>query len=419
MKKALFSFVRIPGLFRAINGLLLFSVCGMMMLAAKTPSVGAEAEPIKEDVAVRAVNDLALDLYRVLSGGGENLCFSPYSISSAFAMTYAGARGETAAEMKEALHYGEDIHESNRILKMSVSGAPESAGELAIANSIWPMRGYRFLNAYKNLLRRDYDVEVTPLDYKRQPERSRRAVNEWVEEKTRERIKDILPPNSVGVDTRLVLVNAVYFKAPWIEAFKDFNTADADFFVTSADRRSVRMMNAVDTYHYMDRNDFQAVKMLYKQGAYSMTLILPKQRSGMPAFESALTPELLKEIQTMSERRRLDLYVPKFKAERTFDVSETMQFLGIRQAFDPTRADFSGMNGKRDLYISAAIHKAFVEIDEEGTEAAAATAISVSRMSAPINVPEPLVFRADHPFIFMIQDEASGTILFMGKVVKP
>lgn len=380
------------------------------------------AAPSSQDVkaAVSAVNGLAADLYRELAEDGQNLCFSPYSISTAFAMTYAGARGETAAEMQRSLRYGAGIHGANRTLMGDLMNIPSNAGELSVANSIWPARGFRVASAFSNVMRRDYFTEVLPQDYRRQPERSRRAINDWVAEKTQEKIKDILGQDSIKADTKMVLVNAIYFKAPWMNEFQEDKTTDAEFFISLMDKKNVRMMNNTDSFQYANFDGVQVLKLPYRQGVFSMLVVLPKEMEGLRAIEDNLSAAEIERYQTKLERRRVNVFIPKFKAEQTFDLIPPLEALGVKSAFLSGAADFSAIGGKRDLFINAAVHKAFVEVDEAGTEAAAATAIAMRLTAAYPRAAEDIVtFRADHPFLYLIQEDHSGAILFMGKVAKP
>ena len=401
--------------------LLLLLPAVLILSPASRADASERTKPATEDEAVRAVNLLAPELYRELTASGgpdRNICFSPFSISSAFAMTYAGASGATANEMRKFLHYGEGIHDSNAALIKGLTGVPEASGRLLIANSIWPQRGYSLLSSFTGLLKKAYDAEVRPLDYKKNAELSRLEINEWVADRTMEKIKDILPANSLNSESRLVLVNALYFKAPWLDEFSAAATSDADFF-TAGGRRTVRMMRSVRYAPYFETEDFQVVKLPYEQGLFSMLIMLPRDRNGLSALEGKIDAEMLNLVNSKPERKRVDLNLPKFKIESSFDAAEAVKKLGVKSAFDKDLADFSSMNGKHDLVIDAASHKAFVEIDENGTEAAAATAIAVASATSVIRVDEPVIFRADHPFIFIIRDEASGAILFMGKMAAP
>jgi serpin B len=374
-----------------------------------------------EDAAASAVNSLAVDLYRVFARQDDvsNLCFSPYSISSAFAMTYAGAAGETAAEMREHLYYSDGVHDSNAALIRGLTSAPEGSGELSIANSIWPQRDFRLLGSFTDIIAAKYEAEITQLDYQNQPDHARGIINDWVAGRTKDKITDILQPGSVLKDTRLVLVNAVYFKAPWMDEFHETLNYEADFFTTPDASSTAKMMRSVRKTPYCETDDAQILKLPYAQGTYSMSLILPRERHGLSELESKFDADAFGILLSKTERRNVDVNMPKFTLESTFNIVDAMSALGVKSAFDANLADFSFMDGRRDLFISTATHKAVVEVDEKGTEAAAATAIGVARATAVVREDEPIVFRADHPFIFVIQDEASGTILFMGRVMRP
>ncbi|MDR3322563.1 MAG: serpin family protein [Synergistaceae bacterium] len=400
----------------------LFALSSLCIVTPAAPLYAANrGGAMPEDAAASAVNSLAVDLYREFAGqdGALNLCFSPYSISSAFAMTYAGAAGGTAAEMREHLYYGDGIHESNAALIRGLTSAPQGSGEMELANSIWPQRDFGFLSSFTDLLAAEYAAEITQLDYTNQPEKARSAINNWVAERTKGKITNIIPPQGIGADTTLVLVNAVYFKAPWMDKFHETLNYDADFFTAPDASSTAKMMRSVRDTPYYETDDAQVLKLLYGRGAYSILLILPREKYGLSDLESKFDVGALDILLSKPERRRVDVSIPKFKLESTFNLANALSALGIRSAFLPGLADFSLMNGKRDLFIGMAIHKAVVEVDEKGTEAAAATAVGMVRSTSFVTLEEPVVFRADHPFIFVIRDEASGTILFMGRVARP
>ncbi len=372
-----------------------------------------------ERAAVEAVNGLAVDLYKELRREEGNLCFSPYSISSAFSMVYAGAKDETAHEMEQSLGFGQGIGESYRGLTKGMLAAPEDAGDLEVANSIWPQRGYRLLRTYVKELEENYASEVRTQDFAKQPERARRDINAWVRERTRERIGEILPEGAIGADTRMILVNAVYFRAPWMHVFPQSATREEVFFATPSTEVAAPMMRVSDAFAYHETPEVQAVRIPYRMGAFSMTVILPKARNGLSAVEMSLDRAFLHTLSGELERRKVDLSIPRFRIETDLLLNESMKRLGVQRAFDPGFADFSGMNGKHDLYLSDALHRAVVAVDEEGTEASAATALTMKRTSAPLPLMEPVVFRADHPFLFLIQEDISGAILFIGRVCRP
>lgn len=391
------------------------------VLAAVLATAAGAAEP-DVNALVQGNSAFALELYAKLRGEAGNLFLSPYSISSALAMTYAGARGNTAAEMETALHFTlgpEGTHPAFRALQARLEALQAAGGlQLAIANSLWPQQGYPFLPEYLDFIKSGYGAGITPLDYPGDTEGARQTINRWVEETTRAKIKDLIAPGALDSLTRLVLVNAIYFKGTWASQFKPEQTAPADFFVTPEVPVPVPLMTQTRQYPYAEFKDCQVVKLPYVGGDVSMLVVLPKEKDGLAALEAQLTPARLAEWRAALTERNVRVFLPKFKLTwGTFRLNEPLQALGMLDAFSETRADFSGMDGRPDwLYIKLVLHKAFVEVNEEGTEAAAATAVVMKVKSMPV---PPMEFRADHPFLFLIQEEQAGAILFMGRVVDP
>ena len=359
----------------------------------------------------------AFDLYGKLSAKQGNLFFSPFSISSAMGMVQAGARGETLAQMNRALHFGPKTHEEMLAMRRSFAAAPEEAGQLHVANSIWPSVNYPFLPSYIALLKDYYGVEVKPQNYKQNAEKARLLINHWVEEKTQDRIRDILQEGSLNSDTRLVLVNAIYFKAAWAYPFPEKETKN-DFFYSSPNKaKLVRMMNQTETFEYKDAGDAAILKLPYKEGLRSMLVVLPKEKHGLAALEQKLSPQLLHGWLQGMKPTRVQVALPRFEMEDDFNLKAPLSALGMKDAFIPRVADFSGMDGSRKLNIDLIIHKAFIAVTEKETEAAAATVV-VMRAMAMLPV-DPVLFRADHPFLFLIRDETTGAILFMGRMTEP
>jgi serpin B len=321
--------------------------------------------------------------------------------------------------MRRALHFSDDIHRSNAVLAHEIMGAPDGAGELRVANSIWPKREYVFRGTFRKILEESYSTEVYPQDFAKNPERARLAVNNWVEEKTEQKIRDLLAPGSVREDTALVLVNAVYFKASWLTPFREADTSP-ERFESPQGAYETLTMKKTETLSYYEGASFHAIKMPYRRGAFSMTILLPYEGSSLDDLEPALSYDLFRAIEDAPQKKSVEVWLPKFKVESLFSLNDAIRALGVEDAFIPGKADFSGMNGARDLFISEAVHKAFVEVEEKGTEAAAATAIGMRATSAPLfDAEEPLPFHVDRPFVYLISDEISGAILFMGKVVNP
>jgi serine protease inhibitor len=364
----------------------------------------------------------ALELYSQLDREG-NLFVSPYSISSALAMTYAGARGATAAEMEQALHFQlgqEGTHPAFRELQGRLADIEKKGHiQLAVANSLWPQQDYPFLTDYLDGVKAAYDSVVVPQDFKGNTEGARRTINRWVEEKTREKIKDLIAPGNLDALTRLVLVNAIYFKGNWAVPFKPEQTATADFHIAADAVVPVPLMSQTRRMFYGEFDDCQVAKLPYAGGDLSMLVVLPRERDGLAALEERLTPDVLAAWREGLAERDVRMFLPKFKF--TWGVRELngpLKALGMEKAFSDVAADFSGMDGQVHwLYIGLVLHKAFVEVNEEGTEAAAATAVVMkARAMRPATPPD---FRADHPFLYLIQEESTGAILFMGRVADP
>lgn len=379
----------------------------------------------------------ALDLYRQLLNDSErsggNLFFSPLSISVALAMTYAGARGGTAAEMANTLHFSlpqERLHPVfgwlDRELAERGQGAQGTDGQpfrLALSNSLWGERLARFEPPFLDTLARNYGAGIKLVDFINAPEPSRARINDWVAERTAQRIKDLLPDGSITADSRLVLVNAVYFNAAWQRQFSATATADAAFARLDGTTATVATMSQTGYYNYAAGNDYQAVELPYDGGELSMLLILPASgRFG--AFEQAFDGAKLTDIQAALASARVRLDLPRFKLEGGFSVNTALRALGMNMAFGDT-ADFSGISSTRlpndaPWRISNIYHKAYVDVDETGTEAAAATAVVVTGpTSVPPPEPEPVVFRADRPFLFAILDRRTDALVFLGRVVAP
>jgi serpin B len=367
-------------------------------------------------------NLFALDLYAKLRAQDGNLFFSPYSLSTALAMTYAGARGKTAQQMADVLHFpGEQqgLHEGFAALIHELPGdAKPAAYQLAIANALWGQKGYGFLKSFLDLTQQHYGAGLREVDFAKASEEARLAINSWVEEQTQGKIKDLLAPGILKPLTRLVLTNAIYFKGTWAAQFEKRLTRDEPFFTEPARNISVAMMQQTGEMKYFEEKDFQAIELPYKGGRLSMVVFLPRNVDGLPAVEKALTTGLVSWLGQFHSQK-VALSLPRFKLTGAFLLNEVLAGMGMPLAFDDSAADFSGLDGGKPpgLFISAVVHKGFVDVNEEGTEAAAATAVVMTLRAARIE--RTAVFRADHPFLFLIHDAGSGSILFMGRVTNP
>ena len=396
------------------------------------------------DLAATVTNQLAVDLHHQLATGDENLCLSPYSIQSALAMTFAGADGETRTEMARVLHFpGGDnpIHASFSSLQRSLTemadkttkiskeskkfGGPSEPITLAIANRLFPQSGYDFRDSFRSLVKQFYGAPFEPLDFRRNPDEARQHINKWVDDQTRDRIRDLIPPNGLNAATRLVLANAIYLKAPWASKFSDAFTKPKPFHVRGGAVVDVPTMNRRSHFGYARREGFTTVAFPYSGGELQFVVLLPNEMNGLRALEKKLSAEMLARC-TKLETHDVDLSLPKFKFEPpTVALGDKLKALGMKSAFDqpPGSANFDGIAARKPkdyLYISEVFHKTFIAVDEKGTEAAAATAVAMMAGSARREKPpEPIEVKVDRPFIFAIQHVPSGTCLFLGRVTDP
>jgi serpin B len=409
------------------------SVIGGLLLVLVSVSVGQTGPPasLADDkgatpagitAVINANNQFALDLYSELrkSEEGKNVFFSPYSISTALAMTYEAARGKTAEEMQSVFHFPADgqLRKSAFAAIHNQLNKPDSKFKLSIANALWSQKDFRFLSEYMTTVQQYYAAKATNVDFIGATEESRKIINKWVEDKTNDKIKELLREGILTRSTRLVLTNAIYFKGTWSKPFDKSQTKDGDFRVSATNTIKVPMMHPADknaTFNYAATSELQILEMPYEGGRLSMLVLLPTG-TDLSLLEESLSLAKINDWRSKLKEQRVNVFMPKFTFDTKYGMHETLAKMGMPTAFDKQRADFSGMTGRPGLYISAVIHQAFVDVNEEGTEAAAATAVVMSGKSVPPPVP---IFRADHPFIFVIQDKENGNILFIGRVVNP
>ena len=368
---------------------------------------------------VQGNNVFALDLYGRLRQQDGNLFFSPYSISDALAMTYAGARGQTAEQMATTLHFGlppQRLHPAfGELIRHLNAGGKDRKYQLSVANALWGQKGYTFLPDFLRLTQDVYQGGLKEVDFVK-TEAARKAINAWVEEQTKDKIKDLIPEGALASDTRLVLTNAIYFKSAWAEAFPEGATKKEDFHLGGGNKVQVPLMHTNEALRYRDGGTFQALELPYQSRQLSMIVLLPKKADGLAELEKDLTSARLDEWLKAMKVHQVNVTLPKFKFSAEFSLKDVLAAMGMPLAFSK-RADFSGMTTREQLYIDKVLHKAFVDVNEKGTEAAAATGVVMSLRLAP---PQPqLVFKADHPFIFLIRDNHSGSILFLGRLANP
>jgi serpin B len=395
-------------------------VAGSAGLAQNLPGMlSADARTVAQDN-----NVFALDLYSQLREKDGNLFISPYSISSALSMTYAGAKGKTAEEMATTLHLSlppDKLHAAAGNLTKHFNNKKPGFGprpyELSVANALWGQKGMNFLPAFLQVTEANYGAKMAELNFVTDPEPSRQTINKWVEKQTNDKIKDLIPPKAIKPATRLVLTNAIYFKSPWQNKFLTKNTKQEDFTLASGAKVKTAMMAQTEEMPYVDGGTFHAVSIPYQAHALSMIVLLPKEAAGLTKLEKGLTSAELEKLLKKMKRHEVNLKMPKFKVTSQFELSDVLTKMGMPTAFI-SGADFSGMTTQEKLFISAVIHKAFVDVNEAGTEAAAATAVIMLGDSKPQPAPKA-TFHADHPFVFLIRENMTGSILFMGRVVDP
>jgi serpin B len=397
---------------------------GLLGLGTALPiRFGRASEPVqpsavpsaKEPTMAAATAAFGCDLFAKLRSKAGNLFFSPFSIETALAMTSAGARGETLAEMTKVLHIPAGGQSAVGDLLRSLQPGPQAKYELSIANALWMQRGMTFRQEFLAETNRHYEAATHSVDFG-QTEQARQTINHWVEQKTKDRIKDLFAPGVLSADCRLVLTNAIYFKGKWADPFNKSFTRDEPFHVTGDQTVQAPLMRRRGRYRYFAGEGVQAVDLPYAGNHISMLVILPAAAEGLPALEKDLTADRIHGWVGKLTSKPGEVLLPRFKTTDEFDLTATLQEMGMKRAFTPT-ADFSGMSPE-PLLISKVVHKAFVETNEEGSEAAAATGAAMRLAAAPAPQ-EPFTFRADRPFLFAIRDTSTGAPLFVGRVANP
>lgn len=422
------------GLIVALVIVLLLPVIASIQMAQ--PAAGEVLKSDKEritspDVSMSEQSSLVegnsafvFELYQALKGEEGNLFYSPYSISLALAMTYAGGSGETAQQMADTLQFLLDqdkLHPAFNWLDAELAkrgeGAAGKDGEgfrLNIVNAIWGQKDYEFLSSFLDVLAENYGAGLRILDFITETEKSRLAINDWVSDQTEGRIEDLIPPGAISELTRLVLTNAIYFNAAWEHPFDEDMTADGPFYLLDGGQISVPMMKQTESFGYTEGEGYQSVELLYDGGELSIVILLP-EAGKFEAFEETLNAQQVDAIISGLQYTEVALTMPRFEFDSEFSLKDTLAGMGMPIAFTEN-ADFSGMTGNPELLISDVVHKAFVAVDEAGTEAAAATAVIMDLTA----VPEPPVeVTLDHPFIFLIRDIDTGAVLFVGRVMNP
>jgi len=360
----------------------------------------------------------AVDLYKQLDDSEGNIFISPYSITAALAMTYAGAREGTAREMAEVLHFmpgQETLHPAMAGLGAHLSRIGKNGEvQLSIANSLWPQRGYPFREEFLAFVKKHYGSPITPVDFAGETEKTRLLINAWVEEQTQDKIQELIRKGQLDPSNLLALVNAVYFKGDWASRFDPGRTGDAEFTLPDGETKLVPMMSQQGTFGYREFDHLQVLELPYEGERLSMIILLPQDRHGLGELEEELETRSLDAWLTSIPEEAVHVCLPRFTITwGTTDLAPHLSRMGMRDAFIPGSADFSGMDGTRRLFIGLVLHKTFIDVNEKGTEAAAATAVLMKKG------PQPHIFRADHPFIFLIRENETGSILFLGRLADP
>lgn len=405
-----------------------------IMIPAIAAHCFATVEPNDIKAVVKSNNTFGLNMYLKFRDEPGNIFFSPYSISTALAMTYAGARGRTEKEMANVLNvpvitdtacegivsttwpqeryhaaFGEIINQLN-------TQGEKDIYKLVVANALWGQKGYSFLKEFTELIECCYQGGMNEVDFINETESSRREINEWVEYKTREKIKDLLQKGSIRTDTRLVLTNAIYFKGKWSNPFNKSITSKRPFYLSDGSEISVMMMRQTKRFRYASTEKMEVLELPYAGDELSMVIFLPAKGTKLQDIRENINTEGLSTWLNAINKRRVEVHLPRFTMTWEKELNDTLKSMGMANAFSDS-ADFSGMTDGHDLTISKVVHKAFVEVNEEGTEAAAATGVGMKITSVE---PEPLVvFKADRPFVLLIIDNTTGSILFLGRVENP
>ena len=366
-------------------------------------------------------NRFGLDLYaRLRAGRSDNLFFSPGSLTTALAMTYAGARGQTAEQMAQILHFTlpqEKLHPAfSDLRRLSNADGKGQGYRLIVANRLWGQQGFHFLPGFLTVTREHYGAEMAQVDFARQTEQARQRINAWVEEQTQAKIQDLIPPGVLGPMTRLVLTNAIYFKGDWDEPFRKELTQVAPFHISPSQKTDVPLMYQQDVFRYWAGDGLKALELPYGKGDLAMLVLLPDEIEGLSDLEARLTADSLSRWQSGLRKQEVRVYLPRFTLTSQFQLAKVLKAMGMTRVFTPGEADLSGMSSEQELFVSAVIHKAYVDVNEEGTEAAAATVVEAKSEES---IEGPAMFRADHPFVFLILDNRTGSVLFLGRLINP
>lgn len=384
------------------------------------PLLLATALPAADTRITPGMNAFTTDAYKQLATGDANQILSPFNLATALSMVNAGARGQTAKEIQSVLHlrYDSTYDSALATLLAGLNKAGNTGGnQLCTANALWVQRGFAILPAFESTLANTYRAPLTPVDFVANPDAARARINRWTEEQTNAKITNLFSPGSFNAQTRMVLTSAIYFYGKWNAPFLASRTRPAPFTLPSGATAETPFMNQTSHFGYADTPSAQILEMRYAGSGIAFDVLLPKTSTGLSDLEKSLSPENLTAWLASLSSRNVQVSLPKFRVESQFSLGKAFSAMGMPTAFT-AQADFSGIDPQGRLAISEVVHKAFVDVTEQGTEAAAATGIAVQLTSMPVH-DEPVVFRADHPFVFLIRDTNTGVILFIGRLAKP
>ena len=397
-------------------------LCSLLFLPAQVNSTEPEVLRAETKALVKSNNEFALKAYAEMCKKNGNIFFSPFSLSAALAMVLGGAKGTTADQIVHVmqLHPNQKNLHGEYALLLNLLATNDKQTQLAIANALWGQQGLAILPAYQDLLRTNYKSELQTVDFAANPQAAASAINAWAEQNTNGHIKNLVQANSFNAESLLVLANAVYFHGKWENEFSEYSTEPDDFWLDKAQKISVLMMNQTDHFSYFADASLQAIELPYRSGKYSMIVLLPKERDGLATLEKQLNADSLGKYVAGLEKKEVKLFLPKFELEANLSLKEFLSNLGMPLAFQ-NEADFSRItNNQRGIKLDAAIQKTFLKVNEKETEAAALTGIAGAAAGvAPAPPAPPPVFRADHPFIFLIRETATNSILFLGRLTNP
>jgi serpin B len=404
-----------------LAGFVILTQLGLISCGSGKKTSQQENDFLKNTPIEMRNNKFAFDIFNAINPShDENLVISPFSISTALAMTFAGADGNTAMQMARTLYFDKDqeaFHKNFSEWVNTILEKGESKKQLQIANSLWPQEDYPFLDEFINLIRQYYGSAFYKVNYKGDREQIRQQINAWVEKHTNDLIKDLIQPGVLTDDTRLVLVNAIYFLSNWKIAFDENATHAGVFHINGERTANVPFMYMKDDLKYSKTDDYQALELEYEGGDFSMLVVLPAENKDLNSFMKDFDALTFAQTIEKLEKQEVQVYLPSFKVRSKFDLEKLLAAMGMPDAFS-NRADFSRMTPLNDLKIDKVIHEAFIDVNEEGTEAAASTAVVIIRKSAIVDPPAN-IFRADRPFFYAIRENSSNSVLFMGKVVNP